>query len=100
MQVVLVNPLHWYFSPSHLAHVIGVMQRLGPPVIRAYFDGEMWHAREGTHRLRACLVLGIAPRLVPSKWPKSKAALERARLGALRRAHVFRKIEVVRDGQG
>lgn len=98
MRVVLVNPLHWYFSPNHLAHVIEQMRRLGPPVIRAYFDGQMWHAREGTHRLRACLVLGCEPKLVPVKWPKSQAALERAKLGAARRAHIFRNVEVVSKG--
>lgn len=86
---VLVNPLHHYFRPAHLEHVIAEMKRRGPPVLRAYFDGEVWHAREGTHRLRAAKALGYTPIFRSVKWPHTKAALERARLAAVLNAHEF-----------
>lgn len=91
---VVVNPLHHYFRPLHLEHVIGEMQRRGPPVLRAYFDGEIWHAREGTHRLRAAKHLELVPVLVPVKWPKSRASLERARFAAPMTAHIFERVDV------
>lgn len=96
MSQVLVTPLHHYYSPSHLVEVIGKMQNLGPPVLRAYFDEEIgaWHAREGTHRLRAAKALGLAPILVPVPWKRSKAALERCRFASLRFGHFFEKVEV------
>ena len=93
--MILVNPLHAYYRPKHLEHVVEVMRRLGPPTIRAYFDGEVWHAREGTHRLRACLALGVVPRLRAVKWLKSRQALDRARLAAVMHAHAFERVEVV-----
>jgi hypothetical protein len=92
-----VNPLHHYYRESHLEHVIGEMRRRGPPVLRAHFDGEIWHAREGTRRLRAAKKLGLAPIFVPAPWGKSKAALERARLAFLVCGHIFDRVEV-RDG--
>lgn len=91
---VVVNPLHHYFRPAHLEHVIGEMRRRGAPVLRAYFDGEIWHAREGTHRLRAAKALGIAPILVPVPWPKSRSSLARARFSAPLTAHLFDRVEV------
>lgn len=39
---IIVNPLHHYYRPPHLEHVISEMRRLGPPRIRAYLDGEVW----------------------------------------------------------
>ena len=91
---VLVNPLHWYHREDHLRHVVAEMRRRGPPRIRAYFDGEVWHAREGTHRLRAAKILGVVPVMIPVPWPKTKLALERARLNAIRNAHSFDAITV------
>ena len=90
----IVNPLHWYHRPEHLAHVVAEMQRRGPPRIRAHFDGEVWHAHEGTHRLHAAKILGLHPVLVPVRWRKTRAALERARFAALRNGHVFDRVEV------
>jgi hypothetical protein len=92
--VILVNPLHDYYRPAHLEHVIGEMRKRGAPVIRAHFDGEVWHAREGTHRLRACKALGIAPVLVPVRWKRSRDSLARARVAASRFAHAFERVEV------
>lgn len=98
---ILVNPLHHYFRPAHLEHVIAEMRRRGPPTIKACWDAEasMWHAREGTHRLRACVALGLSPVLVPVPWPRRKrrkGSLERARFAALwmGTAHVFERVVV------
>lgn len=55
----------------------------------------MWHAREGTHRLRAALALGLAPVLVPVQWRRTAAALARARIAAVRHAHTFERVVVV-----
>lgn len=92
--MILVNPLHHYYREDHLEHVKAEMRRRGSPVLRGHFDGEIWHMREGTHRLRAAKALGIAPTLVPIPWWRSKAALERARYAAVLRAHEFEKVEV------
>lgn len=91
---VVVNPLHHYYRPPHLDHVIAEMRRRGPPILRAHFDGEIWHAREGTHRLRACKALGVVPVLRSVPWPKSLASLERARFSAPLTAHLFDRVEV------
>lgn len=92
--MILVNPLHHYYRPEHLQHVIREMQRRGPPVLRAHFDGEVWHCMEGTHRLRAALALGLAPMLRPVPWRRSAVALERARFGAMRQSHSFPRVEI------
>lgn len=91
---ITVNPLHDYFRPAHLEHVIGEMKRLGSPVLRGYLDIEanIWHAREGTHRLRAAKALGLTPVFVPVPWGKSKAALERARFAASLYGHTFDRV--------
>jgi len=93
-QNAVVNPLHAHFRPDHLEHVVAEMRVRGAPVLRAHFDGEVWHAREGTHRLRAALRLGLAPILVPVPWRKTRGALERARLAAALHGHVFPVVEV------
>jgi hypothetical protein len=88
---MVVNPLHGYFRQDHLDHVVVEMRRRGAPKIRAFYDAEVgvWHAREGTHRLRAAAVLGLLPELVSVPWNKTRAALYRARIAADRHAHVF-----------
>lgn len=93
---VRVNPLHGYYRPDHLERVIGEMRQIGPPALRASWDeeGGMWHAREGTHRLRAALALGMAPVLIPVPWRRSRDSLVRARHAAMRHAHVFPRVEV------
>lgn len=97
---VRVNPLHGYYRADHLDRVVAEMRRRGPPVIRAAWDeeGRVWHAREGTHRLRAALFLGIAPVIVPVRWTKSRDSIERARHAAGRYAHVFPTVEVLSLG--
>lgn len=94
--MTIVTPLHAHFSPAHLADVIQAMRKLGPPRIRAHHDASSgaWLALEGTHRLRAALVLGLAPVMVPVRWPRSQMALERARFAAVERGHVFARVEV------
>lgn len=91
---VLVNPPHGHFRSQHLEHVVSEMRKRGAPAIRAYFDGTMWHAREGTHRLRAAKLLGLAPMLISIPWWRSNASLERARYHAARYGHVFDSVEV------
>lgn len=73
-----VNPLHWYWSDEHLIEVILEMLVRGPPVLRGYFDGSVWHAIEGTHRLHAAFCLNLIPVMVPAKWRKAKKALAQA----------------------
>ena len=94
---IVVAPLHRYYRPAHLEHVISQMRVLGAPRIRAYCDGETWFAREGTHRLRAAKALGIAPVLVPVPWWRSRAALNRAHFAALDYGHVFPHVEIYRE---
>lgn len=55
--MIIVNPLHWYYRQQHVEHVRCEMMRRGAPVIRAVWDQKekCWHARNGTHRLRAAL---------------------------------------------
>lgn len=91
-----VNPLHWYHRQDHLARVVSEMRHRGAPVIRASWDAAagVWHAREGTHRLRAALALGLTPVLVPVPWRRSEQALRRARVAASRYAHEFPRVEV------
>ncbi len=91
---VLVTPLHAHFRQDHLEHVIGEMRRRGPPVLRAYFDGEVWYAREGTHRLRAAKILGVVPILRSVPWWRTRASLERARFAAVRNAHEFERVDI------
>lgn len=93
---VFVNPPHHRFRPDHLDHVIAEMCRRGPPVIRASWDAQhgVWHAREGTHRLRAALALGLVPVIVRVLWNRTTKARERARFAALRNAHAFDRVEV------
>lgn len=97
--MVIVTPLHHYFRPAHLEHVVGEMLRRGAPVLRAYFDEGtgIWFAREGTHRLRAAKRLGLAPILIPTPWPKSRRSLERARFTAGITGHVFDRVETRAD---
>jgi len=93
---VVVTPLHLFFSVSRLDLVVEYMRTAGAPRIRAYFDAESdaWFALEGTHRLRAAAILGVAPVLVPVRWRRGWRALERARYAVARRAHVFPRVEV------
>lgn len=87
--MLIINPLHHHFDPVRLDRVVERMKTLGAPEIRAYFDGTIWHAREGTHRLRAAKLLGFTPTLIPVTWNKSKLALERAQIAAILNAHKF-----------
>ena len=96
---VLVTPLHHYYRPCHLEKVVEDMRRLGPPILRAYFDEVVgaWYAREGTHRLRAAKILGLTPILVPVSWSRSRAALTRARFNTSQFAHLFLQIEIASE---
>jgi hypothetical protein len=92
-KTMLVNPLHWYWRESHVQEVLAQMRSLGAPRLRAYFDGTVWHAREGTHRLQAAKRLGLVPVMVPVPWRRTRAALEAAK-------HSRRVIEFDDDTKG
>lgn len=49
---------------KHLANVTKEMQTLGAPSIRAIYDGEMYYALEGSHRLLAAKNLGLIPNII------------------------------------
>jgi len=94
--MVIVCPLHHYHRTDHLEAVVERMRVLGPPTLRGYWDDEAraWLMREGTHRLLAALRLGLAPRLRPIPWWRTRASLERARWAAVRRGHRFPEVQV------
>ncbi|WP_434782376.1 hypothetical protein [Ferrovum myxofaciens] len=50
-------------SSSHLLHVIEEMKRLGPPKIKVVDCTDYLIAIEGTHRIEAARILGLAPEL-------------------------------------
>lgn len=95
----VVTPLHAYFSQARLDQVVEKMRELGPPRIRAHRDAQSgtWFALEGTHRLRAAKLLGVAPIMVPVPWPRGPHALERARYAAVERGHVFARVDVAEE---
>jgi hypothetical protein len=98
--LTVVTTLHAYYSPAWLSHVVFEMARRGAPRIRAYHDVQTgaWFAFEGTHRIRAASLLGIAPVLVPTPWKRGACALERARFAALTRGHSFDHVVVQPKG--
>jgi hypothetical protein len=59
--VFLVSPNK--VDPKKLAVVKSEMERLGPPTIRAYWDGEKYIALEGSHRAAAAKELGMTPNI-------------------------------------
>lgn len=93
---MIITPLHRYFRPDHLEEVVVEMRRRGAPVLRAYFDAPSgaWLASEGTHRIRAAFLLGIAPVLVPIAWWRSGPALVRARFAAIEYGFLFPLVQV------
>lgn len=86
-----VVPLHAHFDQARLESVVEIMKSRGAPEIRAWYDepADTWFAREGTHRLRACQILGCAPVLRKVSGPSNENRLCRARKFAQRHAHVF-----------
>lgn len=91
-----ITPPHGHYRSDHLERVIAEMRARGAPRLRAYYDrvADIWHAREGTHRLRAAKALGLVPVMVPVHWPHTRAALVRARYLWARHGHVFDYVEV------
>ena len=55
--------IHGVKSKEHLEKVTEEMRELGTPIIRVVDCGDTYFALEGTHRLRAACLLGIAPTL-------------------------------------
>ena len=93
---MIVCPLHWYYSPTHLAEVEAEMVRRGPPRLRGYLDAEsgVFLLREGTHRIRAAHRIGLAPVLVPIPWWRARSRLVSARIAAARRGLPFAQVVV------
>lgn len=96
----VVVPLHNHFDPTRLVVVERKMKALGPPRIRAHHDVEFgcWYALEGTHRLWAAEILGVAPILVPTRWARGRRALLRARFRPAVFAHSFPRVTVETEG--
>jgi hypothetical protein len=93
---VIVCPLHWYFSPTHLAEAEAEMLRRGPPTLRGHLDAVTgaFLLCEGTHRIRAAHRLGIAPALVCVPWWRTSQALANARVAAERRGLAFERVTI------
>lgn len=94
--MTVVSPLHRYFSQAHLEHVAAQMCELGAPRLRGYYDEATgcWLLMEGTHRIRAAKLLGLAPALISVPWWRSAAALERARFAAAEYGCLFPVVNV------
>ena len=58
-----LTSIHGVRSNEHLEKVLGEMRDLGTPTIHVVDCGDTYFALEGTHRLRAASMLGIAPTL-------------------------------------
>jgi len=61
---MIICPPHDYMDPTMAYIVKDEMIKLGPPRIRAYYDGEIYRAIEGTHRLWAADYLGYFPEII------------------------------------
>lgn len=60
-----ITLLHDHYDPDHLSEVIETMRNDGTPTIRVYTISDEWYqAIEGSHRLRACEILNINPKIV------------------------------------
>lgn len=95
---MIICPLHWYLDPVRLEEVVETMLERGAPTLRGHIDRETGVAllREGTHRIHAANRIGLAPRIVPVSWWRSAAALDRARVAAVRRGLSFDRVEVLK----
>lgn len=59
-----IKLLHNHYDEKKLQAVIEEMKVLGAPVIHAIYDGEIYAALEGCHRLRAAHALGLTPEII------------------------------------
>lgn len=93
---MIVCPLHWYYSAAHLVEVQEEMRRRGPPSLRGFLDEEAgaFYLREGTHRIRAALALGLSPTLIRVPWWRSRGSLVSARFAAQRRGLLFEAVDL------
>lgn len=60
---MIVDSMHGV-EAKHLVAVVKKMRKLGAPTIRCMYDGEVYKAVEGTHRLAAAAQLGLTPIIV------------------------------------
>lgn len=95
---MIVCPLHWYYSPDHLAEVQEEMAVRGPPRLRGYMDDEagVFLLREGTHRIRSAHAMGLVPVLVCIPWWRARSRLDRARVAARTRGLTFNAVTLER----
>lgn len=92
---MIICPLHWYFSPSHLAEVEAEMLSRGPPRLRGYMDGAgLVLLSEGTHRIRAAHRLGLVPVVVTVPWWRARSRLVNARFAAQERGLAFAEVTI------
>lgn len=89
---IVVCPLHWYHDPVRLEAIRDRMRELGAPVLRGFLDREAILLRDGTHRIRAALELGMEPTVVLVPWWRSAQALVSARFAAARRGLLFPRV--------
>lgn len=92
MPDVVVCPLHWYHDPVRLEAIRARMRDRGAPVLRGFLDRDAILLREGTHRIRAALELGMEPTIVLVPWWRSAQALVAARFAAARRGLLFPQV--------
>lgn len=93
---MLVCPLHWYYDRGRLEAIATRMEALGAPALRGFCDGRVVLLREGTHRIRAAMLLGLVPTIVPVPWWRSRQALVGAFIAAERRGLHFDRVHVMR----
>jgi hypothetical protein len=92
VDVVIVCPLHAYYSREHLTEVMATMRVLGGPVLRGHHRDGVVYLREGTHRIRAAWRLGLVPTIIAGPWWRSRQALANARHAADRRGIYFETV--------
>jgi hypothetical protein len=72
MTIVTMNQT----DENHLAKVKAEMQELGAPTIRAIYDGEIYWAIEGSHRLVAAHELGIEPQIIDIEYSDEEIVIQ------------------------
>ncbi len=64
MTIITCNEI----NENHLNKVTKQMKTIGAPTVRAIYDGEIYYAIEGSHRLMAAHELGIIPEIAEIEY--------------------------------
>lgn len=64
----IISPLHDSYDMTKLCIITREMESLGSPRIRAVFDGEIYRAIEGSHRLAVAHGLSLFPEIIEVEW--------------------------------